>query len=560
MKKIANNSAASAEPRLAPKKRARTLRQAQGRIWGTAESGISQILRTTVIYFSLCAIAFVTALFPVSALSQEASNPSISGGVLQGHVRESNGKIVVNATVSLHLQGGGRMLDIMSLGIPTQIAYTDEEGAYRFAAIPDGDYILKVTMPGYIFGIVNPVIISHKTIQTIDVVLKPTKVAEAHNSAVANSGKPEAIASSPEFFDEPQFTVAGVTEGSNSGGHGADPVVRSAEALAKATVSLSHEANKASTSEPEAATAAREGSLRAELARNPEDPALHHQLAEVEEKLGNPLEAVREFQRAAELDPSEQHIFDWGVELLTHRALAPASKVFAKGNHLFPQSVRMLIARGVADYARGDYDQAGQNLGKASDLAPDNPTPYLFLGRMQSVIATLPEDSVEKLRRFAQLQPENALANYYYAVSLLRESAREQADTPEREKERSARAESLLQKAVHLDSNLAAAYLQLGILYAQRSDYARAIVAYRKAIEVTPEDDELEHNETLEQSHYRLAQAYLRSGDKVKGQEELQIHARLSKKLKQNSARERREIREFVISVRGEGGETSPKK
>jgi len=51
--------------------------------------------------------------------------------------------------------------------------------------------------------------------------------------------KPEAPA--PEFFDEPQFTVAGVTQATNSGGHGSDTVLRTTEALAKATVSLSKE-------------------------------------------------------------------------------------------------------------------------------------------------------------------------------------------------------------------------------------------------------------------------------------------------------------------------------
>ena len=266
------------------------------------------------------------------------------------------------------------------------------------------------------------------------------------------TGKPNE--QTPEFFDEPQFTVAGVTQATNSGGHGSDTVLRTTEALAKATVLLSKESAGSSTA---AASAAAESSLRDAVAREPEnfeanrqlgkllvdngraaegvpylerasqrnpgDPELHHLLADVEEKLGNPLEAVREYQRAAELDPSEPHLFDWGIELLTHRALQPATEVFTKGNRLFPKSVRMLIALGVSWYARGSYDQAAQCLVNASDLAPDNPTPYLFLGKMQSVETAPSEGSVERLRRFAQLQPDNALANYYYAVSLWKQSA-----------------------------------------------------------------------------------------------------------------------------------------
>jgi tetratricopeptide (TPR) repeat protein len=305
--------------------------------------------------------------------------------------------------------------------------------------------------------------------------------------------------------------------------------------------------------------------LRDAATRNPKNPELHHRLGDVEEKLGNPLDAVREYQRAAELNPSEPNLFDWGSELLTHRALEPATEVFTKGSRLFPKSVRMLVALGVAWYARGSYDQAAQCLVNASDLAPDNRTPYLFLGKIQSVEGTPSEESVERLGRFAQLQPDDALANYYYAVSLWKQSA-SAVDTrsdKERENERSGRVESLLRKAVHLDPKLGAAYLQLGILYSQRKDFSRAISAYQTAIEVSPEEvgrEQVrpENNETLEVAHYRLAQTYLRTGDKTKAQEELQLHDRLSKKTKENAERDRREIQQFVISLQNKNSVSNP--
>jgi tetratricopeptide (TPR) repeat protein len=215
----------------------------------------------------------------------------------------------------------------------------------------------------------------------------------------------------------------------------------------------------------------------------------------------------------------------------------------------------MLIALGVSSYARGSYDEATRSLVAASDLAPGNPTPYLFLGRMQSVQTTTSKDSVERLRRFAHLQPDNALANYYYAVSLWKESV--SAADSEHDTERLKLVESLLQKAVHLDPKLAAAYLQLGILYSQRADFSRAISAYRKAIEVSPEEVKPQFgnpqlDERLDEAHYRLAQAYLRTGDKTRAQEELQVHAEMSKKIKEDTARERSEIQEFVISLRNQ--------
>ena len=104
--------------------------------------------------------------------------------------------------------------------------------------------------------------------------------------------------------------------------------------------------------------------------------------------------------------------------------------------------------------------------------------------------------------------------------------------------------ESLLQKALRLDPKFGAAYLQLGILDSQRGNMAQAIAEYRKAIEVTPEGDD-----TLVEAHYRLAQAYRRTGDKTLAQQELEIHDQLVKKTKDDTARRQREVQEFVISL-----------
>jgi tetratricopeptide (TPR) repeat protein len=543
--------------------------------------------RQIAIYLAVCVLVSLVAIANAGAQKQEPASEVARFGSVQGHVRNASGQPVTNATISLRLPG----LSEATVGIPwlpIQITHTDSQGAYQFPAVEEGDYVLLGGIAGTITAFGGPVRITPNETKTIDFAVPVNRTDEPKSAVPASPATGKPVVSVPQFFDEPQFTVAGVTQATNSGGHGSDTVLRTTEALAKATVSLSKESPGSSSAATSTAT---ESSLRDAVGRepeefdanrrlgklladsgkaaegvrylerasqlNPKDPELHHLLGDVEEKLGNPLEAVREYQRAAELDPSELHLFDWGTELLTHRALEPATDVFAKGNRLFPKSVRMLVALGVAWYARGSYDQAAQCLVNASDLAPDNPTPYLFLGKMQSVETTPSEGSVERLERFAQLQPDNALANYYYAVSLWKQSASSV------ENERSARVESLLQKAVHLDPKLGAAYLQLGILYSQRADFPRAISAYQKAIEVSleevsPEQVTPEINETLEVAYYRLAQAYLRTGDKTRAQEQLQLHDRLSKKTKENVERERREIQQFVISLRNRDSVSQP--
>jgi tetratricopeptide (TPR) repeat protein len=205
----------------------------------------------------------------------------------------------------------------------------------------------------------------------------------------------------------------------------------------------------------------------------------------------------------------------------------------------------MLIALGASWYALGSNDQAIQYLASASDLAPENPTPYLFLGKMQSAETTPSEQLAKLLARFAQLQPDNALANYYYAVALWKQSASAADD---------ARVESLLGKAVHLDAKLGAAYLQLGILYSQREDFSRAVPEYQKAIEVSVQPDQ-----TLQEAHYRLAQAYQRTGDKIKAQVELKLYGDVNMKLKEDSDQERHEIQDFVISLQTTNSTSQPR-
>jgi tetratricopeptide (TPR) repeat protein len=202
----------------------------------------------------------------------------------------------------------------------------------------------------------------------------------------------------------------------------------------------------------------------------------------------------------------------------------------------------MLIGLGVSWYARGSYERAAQYLGSASDLAPGDETPYLFMGRMQSEETVPSQETLARLARFQRLEPGNALANYYYAVSLWKWKQ----STGALDDASSAEVEALLQKAIQIDLRLGAAQLQLGILYALRGDYPRAIPAYQKAVEISPE---------LEEAHYRLAQAYKRNGEEARAQKELQIHEQLAKQAKEQAERERNEIQQFVISLRDGTGQ-----
>src|SRR4029077_9243874 len=131
-------------------------------------------------------------------------------------------------------------------------------------------------------------------------------------------------------------------------------------------------------------------------------------------------------------------------------------------NQLFPQSARLLVGLGVARYTNGSYYQAAPCLCPAAALNPNDPKAYLFLGKIQAVETTQSDCSSERLARFVKLQPDNALANYYYGVNLWkRRTGPDDTGTLRR-------AESHLKQAVKLDPTLGVGYLQLGILYFER--------------------------------------------------------------------------------------------
>lgn len=339
----------------------------------------------------------------------------------------------------------------------------------------------------------------------------------------------------PEFFDEPQFTVAGVTDVTSLGGHGSNTVLRTKEALAKDVVSLGAASTIAETK------IADEKAADAKQTKSSANPAENR--AEAEEKQGNPLEALREYQRAAETSPSESNYFNWGAELLVHRAAEPAIEVFSKGARLFPQSARMRIGLGVAAYAGGSYDQAAQKLCEASDLDPRDPNPYLFLGKIQSV-ETAPSDGlVQRFERFAKLQPENAQAKYYYALGLWKQ--RRNPDDPQIV----AQVEALLKKSVQIDPSLGVGYLQLGVLYAERKDFPGAVSYYEKAVKASPQ---------LEEAHYRLLQAYQRMGERSKAEQELEVYKAITRQKDEEAERERRESWQFVYTLRGPSSGSRP--
>jgi tetratricopeptide (TPR) repeat protein len=447
---------------------------------------------------------------------------------VSGTVRDSAGEPVAGASVVLEEKGSASPIE----------AQTNPDGTFTLSANHAGTFTVRAEKSGLRGGGKEFFVLPAGGKKHFDLIL--------------------AAATSPgtmEFKDEPSFTVAGVTDWSNVGLHGSDTTSRTSEALANETLKLKPGEPGKSSGRVSAGKyqAALECQAKGDFAQAREqvnrvlatsdDAEGHHLLGDLDERLSDPLEAVREYERAARMYPSEQNYFDWGTELLLHKAAQPAVEVFTKGASLHPGSARMLAGLAAALYAVGSYDAAARRLCQASDLRPADAAPYLFLGQMEkTVLAPLP-CAEETLARFAREQPGNALANYYYAVSLWKSQRGSENSATSRQ------AEALLEKAVRLDPNLAEAHVQLGVLYFGRNDFAPAIQAFQQAIKINPQ---------LGDAHYRLSLAYKRTGEDAKAHQEFEAYQQAEKTETAEVERQRSELKQFLVILKNQPATSNP--
>jgi len=425
---------------------------------------------------------------------------------VDGTVRNSAGKPIAGAAVVLEAKGSADKIS----------ATTDTQGRFHFDAVRPASYVLRVTAEGYETKAEELLALHADELKTCSFVL----VGDTLNAV--------------QFSDEPAFTVAGVTDVTEYGSHGSAPFMHNRDEISKQAVSLGDESAEAPHSPSGTA-----GSIRAQLAK--EDRAdLRVQLAEIEEREGHPLEAVRDYQRAAEMQPSEAHQFVWGAELLLHHTYEPAIIVFTQGRRLYPDSTRMRLGLAAATYASGTPEAAEKILLEACDRDPSNPMPYMFLGKLQALENIDLAAWVERMKRFVTLHPESAMAHYLYAVALQRQRG-EEGD--------SSVVESQLKTAVTLDPHLGDAYLQLGILYTDRHDFPGALRMLQRAVELMPSSD---------QAHYRLAQIYRQAGEPEKARKEIEQFKQITEQKDKQAGPEGREIQRFVYTLRNPASSTTP--
>lgn len=230
-------------------------------------------------------------------------------------------------------------------------------------------------------------------------------------------------------------------------------------------------------------------------------------LGDAYEKQGRPVDAVRAYQRAAQLDPrNEDYTFDYVSELLTHKSYDAAILVSKAAIVEFPDSLKLAAALAGALYGKGANTEAHALLVGLSDRFPGSILPLFLRGTIyqadgqpddtliaqtQAYLATHREDSVGWLtlgRAQARQAPGDAIASLIRSLAL-------KEDSPE-------------------------AHLEIGKIYFDQADWKSAAMHCKRAVALDPK---------LSVAWYRLAQASYHLGDKSAGDIAMHSFRALSK-------------------------------
>ena len=263
--------------------------------------------------------------------------------------------------------------------------------------------------------------------------------------------------------------------------------------------------------------------------------ALYNMLAELEEGSGQYVEAVENYQRAVELEPTnENYYFDLGMEYLSHFTFGPALEVFRVGTQKFPDSSREYLGLAFSHYAVREYPAAADAFTKALEIDPDSPA---VLKSWNTVLSSLSPADWEKilprLSRLAAAHPQSADLAFCYGAALFRS---EFAKGP---KSALDRPQTLLEKAIKLRPDFATARLELAELYAAQKQDQKAVDEYLEAIREDPKSDI---------PHYRLGQIYRQMNKLDLATRELARYQELSRLHQEEIKRNRSAIQQFVLS------------
>jgi tetratricopeptide (TPR) repeat protein len=149
-------------------------------------------------------------------------------------------------------------------------------------------------------------------------------------------------------------------------------------------------------------------SLRAAVARDPEDPLAHYGLATALSANGQERDALDEYRKASELNPKSAAWLDHlAVSLANNDDVDGAINAWRKSLELNPKDAGAETDLGTVLFNSGRKDEGLQHLQKAVTLDPALPDAHNHLGLALADLGQT-EAAVEELQKAVELYPKSA--------------------------------------------------------------------------------------------------------------------------------------------------------
>lgn len=185
-------------------------------------------------------------------------------------------------------------------------------------------------------------------------------------------------------------------------------------------------------------------------------------------------EAVKEFQKAIELDPNSAHAYDNLATVLSEKKeFVKALEAHLTSIRLEPESatahynLACFLSAHASDFAVAEYKEAIQ-------LDPSYPDAHLNLGLTYADSGEF-EEATRELETAIELDPKDPFPRHELSSILMDQGDYRNAIVQ-------------LKEVTHLDEKNFDAWLDLGICYAQKGFYAEAERAYETARALNPAD------------------------------------------------------------------------
>jgi len=265
--------------------------------------------------------------------------------------------------------------------------------------------------------------------------------------------------------------------------------------------------------------------------------------AEIEDLLGDILEArgdnlgaVKSYQAAVALAPSEENYrLSLALELLRHQSFEATKVVLQQAYEAHPNSWRIQFALGMLQYFMGKEDEATPILQRAADLSPDPSIALRYAGDIQLNRAAAPDPPlISQLCKYADLHATDATMQYYCGALLFRrdyvaENKANMTDILRR-----------LNTAARRLPDDPGPHCQLGRAYRWMEQWQPALQESEVCVRLDPDSA---------QPHYRLAQIYQHLGQQERSKAEMKIYETVSKRMADENAKREETIKTFLYTI-----------